>query len=701
MELLAGPAAVSAQSTEQVAPVQRCVPDASGTDVPCVSETVDVSSKLTDVTPGASRLDLSRRETPASVDSVTQQTMQDRGADTVIAAVRGVPGMTSAVRPGAPGVFSTRGFAENSIGLLFDGIRVQSSTITMRTYDAFTFERIDILRGPASVLHGEGASVGAINFVTRQPTKGASRTEVLGEVGSRGKVRLGAAASGGLGDRAAYAISAVGNHFDTDVDANTHNYSHLVGALRLSPTSRLDATIEADWLHTDVDDAYWGTPLVNGRIDDAIRTFNYNRSANNVYRDDVGWLRGSARWTFSPDVAYEGRIYRYQANRDWRNSYGFEVLTSDPALVQRRAVENLAYDHALWGTRHEVRLHTLLWGLDTRTVVGADASWTDFSSPRSYGPRVTVNTVDPQSLDFVAPDRADDRRADVTQQALFVEHRVKPTRKLSIIGGLRASRLQADMARPASGVAFRKHFTPVDGRVGVVYELDARHAVYAQYAGGSEPIEALLIIGPAEAGFDLAKSRQWEAGARVTRWDGRLSLDAAVYHLEKRKLTSTDPLDSTRTVQVGRQSSRGVEVALALTPSARVRIDANLARLGARYDEFFEGAVSRAGNVPANVPRTVVNAGFTATPAGRMELGAFWYFVGRRAADTTNSVWMDSYSTLDPFVRWRVSKKADLTLRARNLFDKTYTDWATRAFGVTNVYFSQGRRVELTLRLRS
>lgn len=182
---------------------------------------------------------------------------------------------------------------------------------------------------------------------------------------------------------------------------------------------------------------------------------------------------------------------------------------------------------------------------------------------------------------------------------------------------------------------------------------------------------------------------------------GRLSLDLAAYHLAKRKLTSTDPADATRTVQIGRQSSRGVELAFALAPTARLRVDANLARLGARYDEFVEGAVSRAGNVPANVPRTVANAGFTTTPADRLELGAFWYFVGKRAADTTNTVWMASYSTVDPFIRWRASKKADLTLRARNVFDKTYADWATRAFGVTNAYFGQGRRVELTLRLRS
>jgi iron complex outermembrane receptor protein len=662
------------------------------------ADQIQVAAELRETHSTGSRLGLTRRQTPASIDVVTQDVIQARGADTASTALRHVTGITSSLRPGASAVFSSRGFIENSLGVLFNGVRVQSSTITMRNYDAFNFERVEVLRGPASVLHGEGLAAGAINFVRREAIRGRTRMDGLLETGDAGRVRFGIAAAGSAGTRHSYSVSFARNRFETHVEDTEHEYNHLAGAFRTS-AGRVSLGVEGDLLVNAVDDAYWGTPLVNGAIDEGLVGRNYNRSSNNRYDDAVGWGRLTAAAALTPRIVWNGQVYTYRADRDWQNSYGFEVLP-ETGRVLRRAVETLAYDHRLWGTRHDLTTDFRVAGRTARVVTGVDVALTDFSSPRSYGPRVSVDLLAPEALDFAAPPRADDRRADVRQAAAFGELRLDVAAPITLVVGGRAGTLSNDIARPASGVAFEQSFTALDGRVGAVYTPAPDVSVYGQYATGSEPIEALLILGPAERDFDLARPQSWEGGVKARLWGGRAELGAAAYRLAKRDLTTTDPEDGTRTVQIGRQSSRGVELSLLTRVSDRWLVEANLAALDARYDLFFEGAVSRNGNLPPNVPEIVVNVGTTVRPVSRVEAGFWLSHIGRRAADTTNLVFQPSYTTIDPFVRVALGRAADVTLRVRNAGDARFVEWATRAFGVTNVYFGEPRRVIASLRVR-
>jgi iron complex outermembrane recepter protein len=662
------------------------------------AEEVQVAADLGETHTSGSRLGLTRQETPASVDIITQDVIQARGADTASTALRYTTGLTSSLRPGASAVFSSRGFIENSIGVLFNGVRVQSSTVTMRNYDAFNFDRVEIVRGPASVMFGEGLAAGAINFVRREPRPGRAQVDALLETGDAGRIRFGAAASGSMGARSSYTASFARNRFETHVEDAAYEYNHLTGAVR-TRVGRFSLGVDGDLLVNQVDNPYWGTPLVDNQIDDRLFGRNYNRSANNLYDDAVGWGRVTAGAAVRPGLAYNGQMYVYRADRDWRNSYGFEFLPAS-GRVQRRAVENLAYDHRLWGTRHDLTRDLSIGGRPVRLVGGFEAAMTDFSSPRSYGARTTVDLLAPETLAFDAPPRADDRRADLTQTAAYGEARIALVWPVTVVVGGRVSRIQNDVTRPASGISFSQRYTPVDGRAGVVFMPVAGVSAYFQYATGSEPVDALVILGPENRDFELARSSMWEDGAKVSVLDGRLEFTAANYRIVKTNLTTTDPTDSTRTIQIGKQSSRGVEVSAVARPWDQWLVEANVAALDARYDLFFEGATSRADNLPPNVPELVINVGTTVRPIQRVEAGFWLTRVGRRTADTTGTVFAPAYTLLDPFVRIAFGRVADLTVRVKNLSDERYVEWATRAFGVTNVYFGEPRRVVATLRVR-
>ena len=102
----------------------------------------------------ASRLGLSARETPATIDSVNDSTMRARGFQAVEQAVDSMPGVTSGGAPGSPSQFSMRGFTGDQITILRDGIYIGPANMVYRSQNTFNLSSVDVLKGPGSVLYG-------------------------------------------------------------------------------------------------------------------------------------------------------------------------------------------------------------------------------------------------------------------------------------------------------------------------------------------------------------------------------------------------------------------------------------------------------------------------------------------------------------------------------------------------------------------
>jgi hypothetical protein len=98
----------------------------------------------------ASRVGLTARETPAMIEVITFAEAQERGLRTSIETLSSVAGVSSAFLPSAQGITQIRGFTGGAVTMLFDGTRVTTSTIVTRNYDSWSFERIEVLKGPAS-----------------------------------------------------------------------------------------------------------------------------------------------------------------------------------------------------------------------------------------------------------------------------------------------------------------------------------------------------------------------------------------------------------------------------------------------------------------------------------------------------------------------------------------------------------------------
>ncbi|KAG1317252.1 hypothetical protein G6F62_012999 [Rhizopus arrhizus] len=171
---------------------------------------------------------------------------------------------------------------------------------------------------------------------------------------------------------------------------------------------------------------------------------------------------------------------------------------------------------------------------------------------------------------------------------------------------------RATATAPSSGErVLSKTYSSTGWRAGTVFALRPTLNLYAQYSQAADPVSGLLMISPANGAFDLAKGRQFEVGMKQAFDGGEWTL--AAYRIRKTGLLSRDPLQPDRRVQIGAQTSRGIEASLNWNFAPQWSLDANATVLKAEFEDFLETAgtppvlVSRDGNVPPNVAERLAN----------------------------------------------------------------------------------------------
>ncbi|RQR46448.1 TonB-dependent receptor [Burkholderia sp. Bp9140] len=651
-----------------------------------------------------SRLGLASLDTPASVETVTADMIDARGDRTVLDAVTRAAGFASAMAPGTGGTaLSVRGFSgQESVMTLLDGVRLlpAAGTITF-PFDTRSVERIEVLRGPASVLYGEGAIGGVVNVVPKRPQRTRETTLQVG-VGADGAKRVAFDTTGALGPQLSYRFyvsDARANGLAERADTHT---SALGGALRLDVSPRFALTLDYDY-GRQMPQTYYGVPAPNGLLDPSLRKLNYNvGDASIAYYDQ--WTRLSARYRPAPGVTIDNQLYYLTSNRHWRNAEAY-VLDPGTGRVTRGDYLDIGHHQRQLGDRLSARFDGTLFGRANRFVVGAEFSRITFTGTNNapYGGESTVpaHGFDPgifASDDPTVPQFS--TRAN--QVAMFAENRLEVLPRLAWVSGLRYDHIAFSREQAATGAGFDKRFANVGWRTGFVFEIAPALTAYAQYTTGAEGVGSLVTLSASQIGYRLATGEQWEAGVKQSLFGGRAYWTLAAYEITKRNLLSTDPFNPALRRQVGRQSSRGVE----LTGGARlpygVTLDANVALLHARYDEFDQqvGAttVSRAGNVPTGVPQQTANLWLGWAFAERWQANAGVRYVGATYGDDANRLKVPSYTVFDASLRWQPSSRTELALYLRNLANRTYA--VTTSNGGEQWLLAPSRAAELVATMR-
>lgn len=245
-----------------------------------VTAPVSISSglNLEETSQIGGRLGLATKDIPASVEIIDRKAILRRGSRTLQETVEKAAGISNISTPGhgAAG-FSSRGFTgNNALMQLYNGTRfyVGAGTSTL-PLDTWHLDRVEVLRGPASVLYGEGAIGGAINLVSKTPDRYEGESEALVSYGSWNNVRFGVGSGGPINDTLAYRVDLSRQSTDGFVGRSDYERWTLASSMLFDVTDRLSFTLSFDYWSND-DSTYFGTPLINGRIDPRIRKTNFN-----------------------------------------------------------------------------------------------------------------------------------------------------------------------------------------------------------------------------------------------------------------------------------------------------------------------------------------------------------------------------------------------------------------------------------------
>lgn len=669
-----------------------------------VTDTRQASSSLSldDTNNTGSRLGLSARETPASVSTLGAADIAERSLTRAQDVAVRMPGMSEAPAPGNGGSsLSARGFGgHNSVAQLVDGTRlvVAAGTISY-PFSTWPLESVEVLRGPASVLYGDGAIGAAVNYVTKQPDFEHSRREAMFGAGSFGTWQAGVGFSGPVNESVAYSLYADAEKSDGYRRDNSYERQNLSGALAWRVNGDLSATLSLDAGHND-DARYFGTPLRNGKLDPSLRRTSFNVDDALVrYNDRIGRLRLDYRAV--PGVRLRNETYYLTSKRHWRNAETY-TLNAAGTRVNRGDYLEILHDQEQYGNRFDAVFDNRIGGLANRLVVGFDWYRTRLvhSNNAPYGGASTIDPYDFAPGSFVSPvPTIPGRRAELETRALYAEDMLDIAAGWKLVAGLRRDAMDFDNADLRTGVALGKKYAPVTGRFGAVWTPSTALSLYGQFGTATDPLSGALALPNGSVSYDLTRGRQLEFGAKGSVPAVKGEWTVAAYRIEKRNLLSRDPENPAIAQQIGQQSSTGLEVAFAAEPLRGWTIDANAAVLRARYDDFNEivagQPVSRDGNTPAGVPERTASVWTRYRFLPQWDAGLGARYVGLRQSNAANTANLPAYTVLDASLAWRQSSALTLTLAVKNLADR---DYALSGSGGVRWLLGAPRTVQLTAR---
>lgn len=684
-----------ASGTPPAAPAEPAPSTLPPVNVTAEGETVKdyVATRSTTATKG----DIPLIETPQSISVITREEMDARAVTTVSEALRFTPGVISeGYGYDSRGFdwFFMRGFDALLTSDYRDGLRqFNNGNFGFFRTESQGLERVEVVRGPASVTYGQGDAGGIINRVSKLPTAQPVR-EIMFQYGNFDFKRVSVDYGGALMDgNLLYRI--VGTGLDTDTQ------DKYPGQKRVE-NSRLYIAPSLTWLSGNTSYTVMGEVLGN-RTDGA--SFAYTEPGNRLSRLLVGEPRFNK---FNQDQWSVGHKFEHRFNADWMlrqnlrhaatradnfrvQDYGafdpadpLNPFPSNPVYLLREAnifhesVRQTAIDTQLHGKfNFGLTDHTVMLGVDWLRARTGSRVLGDAALSSLYGIPVGVPVWD---LEIANPqygqqmvDRPMDTLADTNQKldqvGVYLQDHVKIAERLILTLSGRHDWVMLDTTEQVSGVSERKNNSAFTGRGGLTYLLGWGLAPYFSYSQSFLPQGGVGADGRA---FDPSRGEQFEFGLKYQPEGIRGLFTLAFFDLTKRNVLTVDPGNNNFRRQTGEMRSRGVEL------EGKLSLAQGLDLIGSYTYTDIKVTKSEdvdLGKRPIIVPKHMASGWLTyAIPVEFLRglgLGVGVRYVGPRYRDMENTQLDRSYFLTDASIYyqrgpWRVS------INGHNLFDKEY-----------------------------
>ncbi len=631
----------------------------------------------------ATKTDTPIMETPFSVQVVPQQVLQDQQVFRLEKALQNISGVIqSPVNQGLSDGFVIRGFSsQNTYRDGFFIPDILSGGTSKR--DTANLERIEVLKGPGSLLYGRTEPGGIINMVTKQPLA-TPYYSLQQQFGSFDFYRTTADATGPItqDDTLLYRVNLAYENASSFRDFVDNERFFLAPVLRWNISPRTQATFELEYSHFDdaVDpgipaignrpapvprERLLGEPLNDRNIGDRVlagfhwsHAFNENWTLQHRFSAEFLNFDNSSLFHFFPTPdGSDGNILRFfNHGPDTRsNRYSTSL--------------NLTGKVSTWALKH-----TLLFGFDYFRIDD------DLRGRNCCQPAPPFNIFHPVYLTaapVLDPALNSDVRFTQSWYGLYLQDQIELPYNLFALAGFRY-----DNAVGRNNVA--KLTTSEDDQVsprgGLLWRPLPWLSLYGSYTenfGASNSLFNLdrKILPPQTA-------QQWETGIKTEFWDGRLSATVAYFDLTKQNIRVPDPTNPLRSRTIGEAESRGVEfdVAGEILPGWRV-IGAYTYMPFAEItkDVGFDGGPGNTGNRLLGAPRNFGSFWNTFEFQGGnlkgLKLGAGVVASGEMQGVPENTFQLPGYAIVNLLASYSMKvgpTKLTAQINVDNLLDETY-----------------------------
>ena len=655
------------------------------------------------------------RDIPQSINVITERLIDDVKLDTLKQALHYTAGITfAATENGTDQDIRLRGFPVATTGdLLIDGMRDPSQY----DRDTFNYDRIEVMRGAASMVFGRGSTGGVINQVNKQPML-LDQYEVEGTVGSYGYLRTTADLNKRIDDESAVRINLMYNKADND-GAKIDKYG-------IAPTYRFGIGTRDEFsiglLHLKVDNVPRnGLAYLQGTVPTGIDPTKFYGTAADYLKGEATYITGS--WIRRLDdggqvktQARAGVFFRDQ----WSSVARFGAAPAlNPATVTLANLNNntVLTRGGLNPRQDEYKgqyvqsdySNTFNWfGLENRILAGVDfahESADRFANNATVGalgtrPNTTVgNSGDGAGL--IGTGRSPTYRSsgeyNGTSVGAYVQDLAQVSEHWKLLGGLRWDSFQARIGTFGNtGILTSQNDISYSSlwsyRLGALFQpttSSSYHLSYGtsfntaidtyQFAGGTNA--ALASNTPAE------KSRNLELGAKLDWLDGKLSTRGALFRTEKFNERTTDSdFAGTAYTLSGKRHSQGIELDVTGKLSAAWEIYLS-------YTWIQEAKIDRAGAAGAGAGQSVgltpehsaaAWLSYQATPALRIAGGVRAVGENRPLSGNTGAASTTAkapgYAVADAMVEYRFSDDLTAQFNVTNIANRTYGDQLYPAF---------------------
>lgn len=664
----------------------------------------------------ATKTDTPLLETPVAVQVVPKSVLEDKQIVSIQEAVKYV----SSVQPPQSSflyydTFIVRGL-QTSNNIFRNGLKL---TAVAGAADMAFVDRIEVAKGPSSMVYGRVWPGGMVNLVTKSPQPEAAFS-VQQQVGSWNSYRTTVDATDAMNAErtAAYRLMAVYDKGDSFIDHQHHENKALAAYFSWTPSARLKGNFQLEYYDqkgTSMGSYAQQIPIVGNRPASLPRNWTQN---------------DPAAWSSFPDTAKRLNLafdWTYVLSDEWTLSHRFNYFTLDENQsyityqafnaatgMLSRKFSYLPAERVGYSTNLDLSGEFNTGAVKHKVLVGLDWFWTDFVL-KGYNEGSTLNRI--PALDIYAPvygnidtrlmgDYFDSARSNVFTKSrmkdagLYFQDQISLDEKWELLLGGRydvAKDSGVLVAGTTSAACFPncagadnpnyptdRHFSP---RVGVLYKLDGNTSLYGSY---SEAFDSTNLTSRSFDGtpFSPQTGKQYELGAKALLLNGKLSASATLFELRQRNLLTPDPVHTGFSVATGEVLSRGLELDLAGALSEHLSVIGaytyNPTKVTA---DNTVGAANTLGKQFVGVPTQSASLWlkYDAAPgaAEGFTYGLGAYLSGQRQINTTNTAQIPGYGRLDAMIGYRTrvkGKQVTAQLNVQNLLDKTYFEYGGSAY---------------------